>query len=111
MTRWFLAAILILAAATGSACGTAVAPSPTSSPSPSPTPTATATPACADRVFVTMTLDQRIGQLFELGLAGDRLGPAEISMIQTDHIGSVWVVPNGSAGVPASHAPTAAVPC
>ena len=56
-----------------------------------------------------MTLDQRIGQLFELGLAGDRLGPTEINMIETDHIGSVWFVDRSSAGVSGIHAVTAAV--
>jgi len=56
-----------------------------------------------------MTLDQRIGQLFELGLAGDRLGSTEINMIQTDHIGSVWFVATTSAGVAGIHAVTAAV--
>ena len=56
-----------------------------------------------------MTLDQRIGQLFELGLAGDRLGPTEINMIQTDHIGSVWFVDRSNAGVAGIHAVTAAV--
>ena len=56
-----------------------------------------------------MTLDQRIGQLFELGLAGDRLGPTEINMIQTDHIGSVWFVDRSYAGVAGIHAVAAAV--
>ena len=56
-----------------------------------------------------MSTDQRIGQLFELGLAGDRLGPTELNMIQTDHIGSVWFVETSSAGVNAIHAVTAAV--
>jgi beta-N-acetylhexosaminidase len=56
-----------------------------------------------------MTLDQRIGQLFELGLGGDRLGPTEINMIQTDHIGSVWFVATSSAGVAGIQAVTAAV--
>lgn len=65
--------------------------------------------ACADRVFATMTLDQRIGQLFELGLAGDGLGPTEINMIQTDHIGSVWFVDRTEAGVAGIHAVTTAV--
>jgi beta-N-acetylhexosaminidase len=46
-----------------------------------------------------MTQDQRIGQLFELGLAGDRLGPTEINLIQNDHIGSVWFVDTSTAGV------------
>src|SRR5260370_30958104 len=56
-----------------------------------------------------MTLDQRIGQLFELGLARDRLGTTEINMIQTDHIGSVWFVQTSTAGVSGIHAVTAAV--
>jgi beta-N-acetylhexosaminidase len=56
-----------------------------------------------------MTLDQRIGQLFELGLAGDRLGPTEVSMIQTDHVGSVWFVDRSYGGVTAIHAVAAAV--
>ena len=56
-----------------------------------------------------MTPDQRIGQLFELGLAGDRLGPAEINLIQTDHIGSVWFVERSSAGVNGIRAVASAV--
>jgi len=56
-----------------------------------------------------MTLDQRIGQLFELGLAGDRLGPTEINMIETDHIGSVWFVETSHAGVAGIAAVAAAV--
>ena len=56
-----------------------------------------------------MTSDQRIGQLFELGLAGDVLGPTEISLIQTDHIGSVWFVETSHAGVAGIHAVAAAV--
>ena len=56
-----------------------------------------------------MTLDQRIGQLFELGLANDRLGPTETNLIQTDHIGSVWFVDRSYAGVAGIHAVAAAV--
>src|ERR1700730_3587730 len=89
MLRTRLAPLLVWILGVCSACGPAAAPSPPSSPSPSTTPTATPPVACADRVFAAMTPDQRIGQLFELGLAGDRLGPTEITMIQTDHIGSV----------------------
>jgi len=56
-----------------------------------------------------MTPDQRIGQLFELGLANDRLGPTEINMIRTDHIGSVWFVDRSSAGLSIIRAWTTAV--
>src|ERR1700682_6465551 len=96
MHRGRLAAILLLLVAACAGCGPAAAPSPTPSSSPSTTPTPQL--ACADRVFATMTLDQRIGQLFELGLAGDRLGPTEINMIQADHIGSVWFVERSAGG-------------
>jgi beta-N-acetylhexosaminidase len=48
-----------------------------------------------------MTEDQRIGQLFLLGLANDQLGPAEISAIRTHHFGSVWFVEQSTAGTTA----------
>src|SRR6202165_1668932 len=115
MHRGRLAAILLLILLAVSACGPSAARSPQPSPSPSITPIPTPTPpppptlACANRVFATMTFDQRIGQLFELGLAGDRLGPTEINMIQTDHIGSVWFVETSHAGVAGISAVAAAV--
>jgi beta-N-acetylhexosaminidase len=40
-----------------------------------------------------------VGQLFALGLAGDRLGPAERTVIRTDHVGSVWFVARTTVGV------------
>ncbi|HEY9286753.1 MAG TPA: glycoside hydrolase family 3 N-terminal domain-containing protein [Candidatus Dormibacteraeota bacterium] len=48
-----------------------------------------------------MTEDQRIGQLFLMGLANDRLGQAELQEIQGDHVGSVWFVDRTTAGVTA----------
>jgi beta-N-acetylhexosaminidase len=45
-----------------------------------------------------MTEDQRIGQLFLLGLANDQLGAAEVQEIQSDHVGSVWFVDRTTAG-------------
>ncbi len=97
MHRASRGSILLVATMAFSACGPTPAPSPPASASPSPTETPQL--ACADRVFKGMTADQRIGQLFELGLAGDRLGPTEIGMIQSDHIGSVWFVATSNAGV------------
>src|ERR1700680_835045 len=102
MRRGWLGAALLLGAAILSACGSPAAggPSPsvtvTISATASPTPTPTVD--CADQVFASMTSDQRIGQLFELGLAGDRLGPTEINMISSDHIGSVWFVDRSNVG-------------
>ena len=103
MSRTWLGALLAFLMAIVAACGPSGTsrPSATATPSLSPSPTPTPTPqvACADRVFATMTEDQRIGQLFELGLANDRLGPTEINLIQSDHIGSVWFIDRSSAGV------------
>jgi len=48
-----------------------------------------------------MTEEQRIGQLFLLGLANDQLGAAETSAIRTYHFGSVWFVEQSTAGAPA----------
>ena len=96
--------LLVFALVTASqlaACASAGSPVPT----PTPTPTAVAslaapTPSpgsgaedaagCARRTVAAMTEDQRIGQLFLLGLAGNRLGPEETRLIVEEHVGSVW---------------------
>jgi beta-N-acetylhexosaminidase len=109
--RGRLVAILLLVMAASSACGSGSAtrtPSPTLSPSPSPTATPSP-PACPDRVFAGLTEDQRIGQLLNLGLAGDQLGPTEINLIQADHVGSVWFVATSTAGIAGIQAVTSAV--
>jgi beta-N-acetylhexosaminidase len=74
---------------------------PTSTATPSaaalvPSPTAPA--SCAKRVLDRMTTAQRIGQLFLLGLADDRLGPAELGAIRDQHVGSVWFTAQTSIG-------------
>ena len=46
-----------------------------------------------------MSDDQRVGQLFLLGLAGNQLGPDELRAIQGEHVGSVWFVEQSSVGV------------
>jgi hypothetical protein len=46
-----------------------------------------------------MTEAQRIGQLFLLGLADDRLGPAERAAIRGEHVGSVWFTAQTSIGM------------
>lgn len=46
-----------------------------------------------------MPVEQRIGQLFLLGLANDQLGSAEISAIRTNHFGSVWFTEQSTGGV------------
>lgn len=93
------------------ACGTASGPGPSASPTATPvvSPSATPTPSCADRTFAQLTEDQRIGQLFLLGLAGNQLGSAEMSEIQNDHVGSVWFVDRTSVGIAGIRNVTAAV--
>lgn len=76
----------------------------TASPTLPATPVPTATPDCATRTLARMTLEQRIGQLFLLGLADDRLGTAEVDAIHSQHFGSVWFVERSSAGVAAIRA-------
>ena len=46
-----------------------------------------------------MTEEQRIGQLFLLGLADDRLGATEAQAIRANHFGSVWFVERSTGGV------------
>ncbi len=46
-----------------------------------------------------MSPSQRIGQLFLLGLANNRLGAAERTEIRDDHVGSVWFTARTSIGV------------
>ncbi|TMD43591.1 MAG: glycoside hydrolase family 3 protein [Chloroflexi bacterium] len=103
-------ALILMVAMTLTACGspgiTASSPSAstggrTPAPSASTTgasPMPSAAVACADRILAGMSEDQRIGQLFLLGLASDRLGSAEIQEIQGDHVGSVWFVDRTYAG-------------
>jgi beta-N-acetylhexosaminidase len=103
-------AALVLVLVTSS-CARSATPSPSESPSPTtppatatvttPSPTPTATAECATRVLAAMSEEQRIGQLFLLGLANDQLGAAETSAIRTNHFGSVWFVEQSTGGAPA----------
>jgi beta-N-acetylhexosaminidase len=110
-----LFAIALLLAACTTTARPSATPSATESPSNtptatvSPTPSPTATAECAARVLAQMTEEQRIGQLFLLGLANDQLGTAEQSAIRTYHFGSVWFVEQSAAGAPAIKAVADAV--
>lgn len=73
-------------------------PTPTAAPAAT-TPTASAPLSCAQRVLAGMNVAQRIGQLFLMGLADDRLGPAELDAIRSQHVGSVWFTAVTSIGV------------
>jgi beta-N-acetylhexosaminidase len=74
-------------------------PSRSASPSISVGPSPVSTTACAAAVFARMTLAQRVGQLFIVGLSADRLDPATASAIVADHFGSVWLTTPTTAGV------------
>ena len=98
----------------------ATSPEPTAAPSTTPAasastnasaavPAPTAQTPCASRVLAGMSEEQRIGQLFSLGLSNDQLGVTEVNMIRGDHIGSVWFVDRTYAGLAAIRAVTAAV--
>jgi beta-N-acetylhexosaminidase len=71
--------------------------------SPSVSAAATASPSpgvsCAEQVLTGMDEEQRVGQLFHLGLASNRLGPAETNAILAHHVGSVWFTETSTAGV------------
>jgi beta-N-acetylhexosaminidase len=103
------AVIVVALLVVGSACGSGAAPAtsseattsaalPPSSQSPSPSQVSR---SCAGQAFVSMTESQRIGQLFILGLAADRLGASEIGAIRNQHIGSVWFTDTTYQGVQA----------
>src|SRR2546423_912147 len=95
--------------ADGESAGPTASAKATESASPVATGSSSPTASCADRVFATMTQDQRIGQLLLLGLANNQLGPGEVNEIRNDHVGSVWFVDRTYAGAAAVHAAAAAV--
>src|SRR5947208_12530689 len=108
---------LLILALVLSACTQTVVASPTLTTKPTPSATATTTPSptptatveCATRVLAGMTEEQRIGQLFLLGLANDQLGAAETNAIRSYHLGSVWFVEQSNAGAAAIRAVADAV--
>src|ERR1700735_3536193 len=74
----------------------------TSAPSPARSPVASSaapSQSCAARVLARMTLPQRVGQLFVVGLAGSVLDSATASAIRAYHFGSVSFIATDTAGV------------
>ena len=104
---------LLIAAVVVSACGSALPSSEPTRPS-TPTTTASAAPprasstevpesasptsSCAERTFVALTPEQRIGQLFVIGLAKDRLDTSERAAIRGLHFGSMALTTQTSIG-------------
>ena len=103
-----LAVLLTVGIAAG--CSGEQSPSPTPSastpatPSPTaslaaPTPTASTVASCANQTLAGMSEAQRIGQLFNVGLANDRLDTASRQAIVANHFGSVWYRARTTIGV------------
>lgn len=94
-----LSALAILAA--GCAWGASQATPSPSGPTPSPTattPEPSPTRSCAQRTLARMTEEQRIGQLFMVGLRDDRLDAVEAQAIRDYHFGSVSFIKTTRAG-------------
>jgi beta-N-acetylhexosaminidase len=101
--------ISLLVAACGST-GASAPPSRSHRPRSSPTSTATGQPeSCVDVTFDRLSPEQRVGQLFALGLEDDRLGSGELDAIRSDHVGSVWFTSTTTEGVAAVRAVATAV--
>ena len=98
-------------AAAPSATPSAAATGPKVPATPFPTPSSSGTQAstCVTHTLSDLTEAQRIGQLFMIGLAKDKLGTAERSAIATDHFGSVSFTTKTSIGVKGVRAITDAV--
>jgi beta-N-acetylhexosaminidase len=98
--RSAIAVVLLAVALAASGCGLGGGPSaPTPSGSTGHGGSTSPPPSCAARVLARLSESQRVGQLFLLGLGGDRLGPATRRAIRVHHVGSVWFVATTTAGV------------
>ena len=114
-----LLAVLVAVCGCGGSSGGSASPSPAPAShrttaaqgSAAPRPSAAAGPArsCADRVLARMTLAQRVGQLFIVGLAGSVLDAATAQAIRAYHFGSVSFIATDTAGVAGVGAVTRAV--
>ena len=67
--------------------------------SPRPAPAASLARSCAGRVLARMSLAQRVGQLFVVGLAGSVLDGATAQAIRAYHFGSASFIATDTAGV------------
>ncbi len=109
LTGLLLVVLAGVSACGGSAAGggpsTAAAPHATASragpasPAPRPSAAAGTSVSCADRVLARMSLAQRVGQLFVVGLAGSVLDSATAQAVRMYHFGSVSFIATDTAGV------------
>jgi beta-N-acetylhexosaminidase len=70
---------------------------------------ASAAATCVDTVLASMTMSQRIGQLFNVGLPYTTLTTSERAAIAQYHFGSVWLARHWNEGAAAVRALTSAV--
>jgi beta-N-acetylhexosaminidase len=98
-----LSGILSSPAASGHPPATGTDPPATGSPgkpSPADKPTVAApTAACVTEVYGRMTLAQRVGQLFLVGLDEDVAGPVTTAALEKYHFGSLLMGKDTAAGV------------
>jgi beta-N-acetylhexosaminidase len=106
MWRWIAAAAAsVLLGVACTSTGTPNVPTqptgPSGSQAPSTPPSASASPSasCVQQTFDGLTPEQRVGQLFVLGLPNDVLGSAELGAIRAHHIGSVSFTETTTEGV------------
>ena len=85
------------------------APAAPGSRAPAPSRAAGTRSSCAGQVLARMTLAQRVGQLFIVGLAGSALDAATAQAIRMYHFGSVSFIATDTAGVAGVGAVTRAV--
>jgi beta-N-acetylhexosaminidase len=90
----------------GSAASPGATQSGAAAPSGDPT-TASPLAACVAQVDGRLTLAQRVGQLFLVGLSADAAGPVTTAALQQYHFGSLLFAMNTSEGVTAAAAATA----
>jgi beta-N-acetylhexosaminidase len=97
-------------ATAGTPTAASLSPSVTRSPAASPraSDASAAQPygACVAQVYNRLTLAQRVGQLFLVGVTGDIAGPVTTAAVNTYHFGSLLMTP-ASEGVTALAAATA----
>jgi beta-N-acetylhexosaminidase len=109
--------VALVAAVTWGSLGSAgleLAPAAAAAGAVSATPADATAPAsasatCADTVLASMTMSERIGQLFNVGLPYTYLTTYERSAIAQYHFGSVWLARHWTEGAPAVRALTSAV--
>jgi beta-N-acetylhexosaminidase len=76
------------------------ATTPSTAPgAPTVRPVAQPSSSCATTTLNALTEGQRVGQLFMLGVDGDRLSADETAAIKTYHIGSVFLVNRRTGGI------------